>query len=276
MGGDEFCALWTSATADEAAVRTQAALEALCEEGEAFAIGCSYGSVLLPNETRDPTDALRTADRRMYVRKGSARVSAGRQSSDVLLGALAERHPDLRDDLDRVAELACTTARVLGVPEEEIEVTRRPRCCTTSARWRSPTRSWTSRGRSTTRNPRSSGATRSSVNGSSRHRRRWPPLHDSCARHRALRWSRIPGRLGGSRDPSGFTNRVRLRRLRRDGARARLPRGVGQCACGRRAPPLFAGAFDPGVVEAFVTALDIVNGGPISAASIEPELVEST
>ncbi len=54
MGGDEFCALWTTADAGQASVTVMDAVEALSEQGEAFAIGCSYGSVLLPNETTDP------------------------------------------------------------------------------------------------------------------------------------------------------------------------------------------------------------------------------
>jgi hypothetical protein len=39
--------------------------------------------------------ALHIADERMYVQKNSSRASAGRQSSDVLLRALSERHPSL-------------------------------------------------------------------------------------------------------------------------------------------------------------------------------------
>jgi two-component system cell cycle response regulator len=123
MGGDEFCALWNLSGTDGASV-TDEALTALSEDGEAFSISCSYGSVLLPNETTDPTEALRTADRRMYARKRGGRASAGRQSADVLLSALAERDSELSDHLDGVSELACATAARLGVPDEEIEVAR--------------------------------------------------------------------------------------------------------------------------------------------------------
>ncbi|MEA2497091.1 MAG: hypothetical protein QOJ29_5002 [Thermoleophilaceae bacterium] len=125
MGGDEFCALWSRADADQASVTTMEAVAALSESGEAFSISCSYGSVLLPNEATDPTDALQIADRRMYVRKGSdGRVSAGRQSSDVLLRALTEGRSELDADLIEVADMACATALRLGMPEEEMEVTR--------------------------------------------------------------------------------------------------------------------------------------------------------
>ena len=45
-------------------------------------------SVLLPEEATTPTEALQLADRRMYARKGGRRMSAGRQSRDVLLRTL--------------------------------------------------------------------------------------------------------------------------------------------------------------------------------------------
>jgi HD-GYP domain-containing protein (c-di-GMP phosphodiesterase class II) len=56
----------------------------------------------------------------MYAQKHSGRVNAGRQSSDVLLRALAERHPDLGDHLDGVAELAVDVGLRLGIEGEEL------------------------------------------------------------------------------------------------------------------------------------------------------------
>jgi diguanylate cyclase (GGDEF)-like protein/putative nucleotidyltransferase with HDIG domain len=124
MGGDEFCALWDLSGVDQASVAAVEAVTALSEHGEEFSIGCSYGSVLMPAETTDPTVALRMADRRMYVRKGRGRASAGRQSSDVLLRALAERDSELSVHLGGVAELASATALRLGIPEEDMEAAR--------------------------------------------------------------------------------------------------------------------------------------------------------
>jgi two-component system cell cycle response regulator len=124
MGGDEFCTLWHVSDLSEESVSTTDAVNALSEQGEGFSIGCSHGSALLPNEAIDTTEALRMADRRMYIRKGSGRISAGRQSSDVLLRALAERDTRLGVHLDDVAELACATALRLGVPEEQMEAAR--------------------------------------------------------------------------------------------------------------------------------------------------------
>jgi len=125
-GGDEFCALWNRSENGQASIIAIAidAVKALSERGEAFTIGCSYGSVLLPNETADPIEAERIADRRMYARKGTGRRSAARQSSDVLLRALTERSSDLAIHLSEVAELAYGTALRLGVPDEEMEAVR--------------------------------------------------------------------------------------------------------------------------------------------------------
>src|SRR3954469_9963655 len=60
------------------------------------------------------------ADEAMYAQKHSGRATAGRQSSDVLLTALAERHPDLGDHLDGVSELAADVAARMGIDGEEL------------------------------------------------------------------------------------------------------------------------------------------------------------
>jgi HD-GYP domain-containing protein (c-di-GMP phosphodiesterase class II) len=56
----------------------------------------------------------------MYAQKHSGRATAGRQSSDVLLRALAERHPDLGDHLDGVTELVGEIGERLGIDGEEL------------------------------------------------------------------------------------------------------------------------------------------------------------
>jgi diguanylate cyclase (GGDEF)-like protein len=120
MGGDEFCVLIEPGNDEpEALVRSAAA--ALSESGDGFSIGCSYGSIMLPDEASEPAEALRIADHRMYAQKHAGRMSAGRQSKDVLLRALTERSPDLGGHLSSVAELAERTARRLGLPAEEVE-----------------------------------------------------------------------------------------------------------------------------------------------------------
>jgi diguanylate cyclase (GGDEF)-like protein len=119
MGGDEFCVL---ARIDGGRPETilESAGTALTEHGTAFTITASYGSVLLPTETEDGSEALRLADQRMYARKGAGRASAGRQSTDVLLRMLAERDPDLGSHLTEVMDLCRRTASRLDIPEEDL------------------------------------------------------------------------------------------------------------------------------------------------------------
>jgi HD-GYP domain-containing protein (c-di-GMP phosphodiesterase class II) len=123
MGGDEFCLLFRPG-AWVAEPIIEGAATALCERGEGFSIGCSYGAVTLPREASEPSEALRLADQRLYAHKNGGRVPPERQSKAVLLRALAERNPDLSDHLADVAQLAVATARRLALPEDEVELAR--------------------------------------------------------------------------------------------------------------------------------------------------------
>jgi diguanylate cyclase (GGDEF)-like protein len=116
-GGDEFCVI---ARTSRPHALEQAACRALSDTGEGFAVSSAFGSVVLPHDTGDATEAMRKADEAMYAQKHSGRATAGRQSSDVLLRALAERHPDLGDHLDGVTELAGEVAHRLGIDGEEL------------------------------------------------------------------------------------------------------------------------------------------------------------
>ena len=120
MGGDEFCVL-VEPRGDDPGLLVESAAAALSESGEGFSIGCSYGAIELPDEATEPAEALRIADQRMYASKHAGRMSAGRQSKDVLLRALTERSPLLGGHLSGVAELAERTARRLGLAPEEVE-----------------------------------------------------------------------------------------------------------------------------------------------------------
>ncbi len=123
MGGDEFCALFEPG--DEVADPIIAgAASALTEHGEGFNVSSSYGSITLPREAQDATEALRIADQRMYAQKNAGRTSATRQSKDVLVRALTERAPELFTHLEGVADLAEATAKRLGMNDEEAECVR--------------------------------------------------------------------------------------------------------------------------------------------------------
>jgi diguanylate cyclase (GGDEF)-like protein len=120
-GGDEFCML---APAKHQAAIEAAACAALSDQGEGFVITTAFGSVVVPHDTADATEALRQADAAMYAQKHTGRASASRQSTDVLLRALAERHPDLGDHQHGVAELAAEVAERMGVEGEELSQLR--------------------------------------------------------------------------------------------------------------------------------------------------------
>jgi diguanylate cyclase (GGDEF)-like protein len=124
LGGDEFCALVHTGR-DGIEDLLPACSAALTERGEGFEVSSSFGSVLLPEEATTPSQALQLADRRMYARKGGRRMSAGRQSRDVLLRTLSERRPDLHLRLRDIGELALAVGRELHMgPEGLDEVAR--------------------------------------------------------------------------------------------------------------------------------------------------------
>jgi two-component system cell cycle response regulator len=117
-GGDEFCVI--AADASQRGALERAATRALCETGKGFAISTAFGSVLIPNDAASATEAMRAADIAMYAQKTSERHTAGRQSTDVLLSALTEHHPDLGDHLTGVTELVQALARELDIDGEEL------------------------------------------------------------------------------------------------------------------------------------------------------------
>jgi diguanylate cyclase (GGDEF)-like protein len=123
LGGDEFCLLAPAADLDVDELLSRAH-RALSEHGEGFAVSCSYGSALVPSESRDAEGALQLADQRMYAHKNGGRPTAGRQVSDALLRALEERVPDLGEHLDGVAELSEAVARRLGLDADQVARTR--------------------------------------------------------------------------------------------------------------------------------------------------------
>jgi diguanylate cyclase (GGDEF)-like protein len=120
-GGDEFCVI--ARAADQRAME-RAACAALSESGEGFAVSAAFGSVLLPLEASDASEALRIADAAMYAQKHGGRAGADRQSSAVLLRALSERHPELGDHLDGVTELVSAVAERLGIQGDELTQVR--------------------------------------------------------------------------------------------------------------------------------------------------------
>lgn len=121
MGGDEFCVITALGSVDEALEVAARAAESLNEHGEGFTVSASYGAVLLPIETNDTTEALRLADQRMYAQKSTSRMSAPRQTTDVLLQMIGERNPEFGEDVSAVIRLARGVAERLGLTREQME-----------------------------------------------------------------------------------------------------------------------------------------------------------
>jgi HD-GYP domain-containing protein (c-di-GMP phosphodiesterase class II) len=100
-----------------------AAAAALSEDGEGFAVGSSFGTVLLPAEAELPAEALRIADQRLYAHKHSRRAGRG-GPHEVLLRALHDREPDLHAHVSDVVRLAVGVGRRLGLAATELEELR--------------------------------------------------------------------------------------------------------------------------------------------------------
>jgi len=124
LGGDEFCAL-LDAHDTPVDLLTELTSSAMRESGEGFAITSAHGTILLPREAANASDALKLADQRMYGQKqGRSRGAAGTQTSSALLQALADRNPAAGDHLLGIAELAAAVARKVELPDAEVEDVR--------------------------------------------------------------------------------------------------------------------------------------------------------
>jgi two-component system cell cycle response regulator len=120
LGGDEFCILldrYVSATDPI----LEAALLALFEPADPYAVDASYGLVVLPEDAPTAAEALRLADHRMYALKHGRRATQG-QAREVLLALLGEREPDLHRHMRDVAALARWVGREMGLDAEDLDV----------------------------------------------------------------------------------------------------------------------------------------------------------
>ncbi len=120
LGGDEFCAL-VSVRSDELETVVSTATDALQERGEKFAVGASYGAVVIPHEASHLDHALQIADERMYSRKRGRPSLASDQTRDVLRRIIHAKQPSLEDHSGEVAELCMRVGRRLGMSTEELD-----------------------------------------------------------------------------------------------------------------------------------------------------------
>ena len=125
MGGDEFCVLLHVRDRDVDA-ELERLRAALCERAEDFEVTAAAGVVRLgPAEgITDASVALRIADQRMYAEKAGGRLSAPRQSAEVLKRALAEHGGELSSPAEEAGPLAAVIARRLGLPPTEVQDVR--------------------------------------------------------------------------------------------------------------------------------------------------------
>jgi len=120
LGGDEFCVLATTCARDAGSLLDQTA-NALYEDSEGFTISSSFGAVFLPDEATDASAALRIADQRLYAHKQHFQAGADGGPYEVLLRALTEREPGLREHLDGVAQLATALGTQLGLSDDDLK-----------------------------------------------------------------------------------------------------------------------------------------------------------
>jgi two-component system, cell cycle response regulator len=119
LGGDEFCLVATVGS-DDVESLIDRACEALTDVGEGFEIGSSFGAVMLPDEARDSSHVLQTADERLYAQKYSRRGESDRTMA-ALLEALSIREPDLQAQLADVGALSADVGRMLGLRRDELD-----------------------------------------------------------------------------------------------------------------------------------------------------------
>jgi diguanylate cyclase (GGDEF)-like protein len=118
LGGDEFCALVHDNQHLPASLT--GLLAALREERDSFEVSASYGLVHLPAEAHSVTNALRTADVRMYENKGAGRKSAAQQTTHLAVSVVAEYDRGLHEHADGVAETADAVGRRLNLDDIQL------------------------------------------------------------------------------------------------------------------------------------------------------------
>jgi diguanylate cyclase (GGDEF)-like protein/PAS domain S-box-containing protein len=121
MGGDEFCVF--GASGDLAQVVEDARV-ALSEQGDGFAIRCSWGAARLPSEASTLDRAIQLADERLYQDKRANKLVSGNDARDAVAQLIREQRPDVTRDILDVPDLAAATATTLGLSPEDVACTR--------------------------------------------------------------------------------------------------------------------------------------------------------
>jgi PAS domain S-box-containing protein/diguanylate cyclase (GGDEF)-like protein len=119
LGGDEFCVLAAPPASETDALLT-ATVTALEETGDGFAISAAFGAAFVPGEAADPSSALSLADQRLYAQKNVLHGQRG-QLHDVLLRAIWEHEPSLREHISEVTALSVAVGARLGMTPDALD-----------------------------------------------------------------------------------------------------------------------------------------------------------
>ena len=254
MGGDEFCLLAPLAEgAPRAGAQAIAEIgaDALHAKGEFFEIGSSYGVVVVPDEARTATDAIRLADQRMYARKGTGRRTATGAAVAALLRAMQEREDDLGEHGMDVEDIAQDLAVSLGLPAREREHIRQAAALHDVGKLAIPD--------SILQKPGRARRGRAAVHAAPHRDRRAHPRRRAVRRAdrrahprepRALGRLGLPRRNRRRRHSAGREDHRRLRCVPRDGHHAPVRRREHSRGGDRRAPPLCRDAVRSGARRA--------------------------
>ncbi len=181
MGGDEFCLL-ARAERDGVDRLAMTAAAALSEHGERFAVSCSYGVVVIGEDTDHPDEALQLADQRMYAHKRGGRPTPVESIHNVLMSVVGEHDRALRDHVGDVADLAERVVRHLRLSDDHIAHVRRAAELHDIGKVAIRTTSFTPRARSSRRSGSTCASTPSSARASSPRRRSFVPSLRKSAR----------------------------------------------------------------------------------------------
>ena len=117
LGGDEFCLL-AFGTSPSAVHHIEQAMHALAEKSSAYTVSASFGVAFIPGDATAPSEALRSADIRLYRRKAGHYANHERPC-DELVRVLDCRRPELAPTRRLAATFSHALAEAVGLDEDE-------------------------------------------------------------------------------------------------------------------------------------------------------------
>lgn len=121
LGGDEFCLLIPSIAGGASEIVARAG-SALSESGEAFVVGNSYGTAILPDDAPSAAEALAQADQRMYAMKQQRPLRTQASAFSLLRQVSLEIDPDTQAHQTEVADLAARVGEIFALEPGQLTV----------------------------------------------------------------------------------------------------------------------------------------------------------